>query len=223
LTFSPPDADLEIQGRRIGDGYLIAITDQGIGMSRADLERANERLRGEGDFVAAPTRFLGHYVVGRLATALDVDVQLAPSPVTGVTARIILPPAVLATEPALPEATASAPVLPPRERSPLRVAAAPVTQVLTLEPGVVPAVADDRIRPDTIEYVTVPERPPPPIAADGEHTPNGLRRRTRRRPVRTVAPARPAGPAVPVGDSPDEIRDRLTAFRTGTRLGAERT
>jgi len=30
LSFSPPDADVEIQGRRIGDSYLIAITDQGI-------------------------------------------------------------------------------------------------------------------------------------------------------------------------------------------------
>ena len=34
LSFSPPDLDVEVQGRRIGDGYLIAITDQGIGMSR---------------------------------------------------------------------------------------------------------------------------------------------------------------------------------------------
>jgi signal transduction histidine kinase len=236
LTFSPPDADLEIQGRRIGDGYLIAITDQGIGMSRDDLERANERLRGEGDFVAAPTRFLGHYVVGRLATEMNVDVQLAPSPVTGVTARIILPPAVLAVEPALPEAAGAGPV--PAPRSPLRVA----TQVLTLEPAQPgpaqpepaqpepPPVADSRIRPDTIEFVTVPERPPP-IAVDAERTANGLRRRTARRAARTGpapaparAPARPAEPAVPVGDSPDGIRDRLTAFRTGTRLGsAERT
>ena len=34
LAFSPPDVDVEIQGRRIGDSYLIAITDQGIGMNR---------------------------------------------------------------------------------------------------------------------------------------------------------------------------------------------
>ena len=100
LTFSPPDVDVEIQGRRIGDGYLIAITDQGIGMSRRGPGRANERLRGEGDFITAPARFLGHYVVGRLAAEMGIEVQLAPSPVTGVTARIILPASMLADPPA---------------------------------------------------------------------------------------------------------------------------
>ncbi|HEY0002451.1 MAG TPA: nitrate- and nitrite sensing domain-containing protein, partial [Actinoplanes sp.] len=72
LTFSPPDAELEIQGRLIGDSYLIAITDQGIGMSPDDLERANQRLRGEADYLSAPTRYLGHYVVGRLADDMNI-------------------------------------------------------------------------------------------------------------------------------------------------------
>ncbi|MFC4107946.1 nitrate- and nitrite sensing domain-containing protein [Micromonospora zhanjiangensis] len=97
LTFSPPDADVEIQGRRTGQGYLIAITDQGIGMSAEDLAEANRRLRGEVDFVSAPTRYLGHQVVGQLARELKLEVQLTPSPVTGVTARVLLPSAVLST------------------------------------------------------------------------------------------------------------------------------
>ena len=49
LVYSPPDVDVEIQGRMVGDSYLIAVTDQGVGMEPADLERANQRLRGEGD------------------------------------------------------------------------------------------------------------------------------------------------------------------------------
>jgi hypothetical protein len=101
LTFSPPDSDVEIQGRRIAEGYLIAITDQGIGMNTDDLAVANARLRGEGDFISAPTRYLGHHVVGQLARQMSVDVQLAPSPVTGITARVTLPASVLATQPAL--------------------------------------------------------------------------------------------------------------------------
>ena len=165
LAFSPPDADVEIQGRRIGDSYLIAITDQGIGMSRADLDRANERLRGEGDFITAPTRFLGHYVVGQLATEMNIDVQLAPSPVTGVTARIVLPPSLLATPQSLtappspvtqPVAEAPRPVDPRRELEAFDPAA---TQVMTLPSSEPPPASDSRIRPVTIEYVTVTGSP----------------------------------------------------------------
>jgi signal transduction histidine kinase len=171
LAFSPPDADVEIQGRRVGDSYLIAITDQGIGMGRADLELANQRLRGEGDFITAPTRFLGHYVVGRLATDMDIDVQLAPSPVTGVTARIILPPSIVAgvpavTAPGRPSRPAAAEAPRAMENSrpsenprALEASDPAITQVLTLPPVDPPPVPDGRIRPGTIEYVTVPGSP----------------------------------------------------------------
>jgi len=95
LTFSPPDSEVEVQGRWVNDGYLIAITDSGIGMGDEDIEIANARLRGEGDFIAAPTRFLGHFVVGQLASETGVRVELRPSPVTGITARITLPESLL--------------------------------------------------------------------------------------------------------------------------------
>ena len=81
LAFSPPDVDVEIQGRWIGDSYLIAITDQGVGMNRADLERANPGCAATSDFLTAPTRFLGHYVVGRLAS--DMDIERAAGAVAG--------------------------------------------------------------------------------------------------------------------------------------------
>ncbi|GAA3350460.1 nitrate- and nitrite sensing domain-containing protein [Amorphoplanes nipponensis] len=273
LAFSPPDADVEIQGRRIGDSYLIAITDQGIGMSRADLELANQRLRGEGDFITAPTRFLGHYVVGRLATDMDIDVQLAPSPVTGVTARIVLPPSIVV---GLQSVTAPPPQ--PRvaaeERRPLEApraleaSDAAVTQVLTLPPAAPPAApppaSDGRIRPSKIEYVTVPgspavrrhPSPEQPAAAgsptaryeeamtastlgmdmysfapqpdDADRTPNGLKKRAPRArktatsgtPQPAAAPTRTAERPAPVGDSPDEVRARLTAFRSGVQRGS---
>ncbi len=65
-------------------------------MNPEELRIANSRLRGEGDFIAAPTRFLGHFVVGKLARDSGVQVELLPSPVTGVTARITLPASLLA-------------------------------------------------------------------------------------------------------------------------------
>jgi signal transduction histidine kinase len=273
LSFSPPDADLEIQGRRIGDSYLIAITDQGIGMSRADLESANQRLRGEGDFITAPARFLGHYVVGRLAADMDIDVQLAPSPVTGITARIVLPPSLLGspqsvTAPAGP-ALAEAPhaMDPPRA---LEASDPAVTQVLTLPPADRPPALGGRIRPTTVEYVTATGSPAvrlqphgpaeqaaelgaataryeaamapavlgmemytfPPAVDDAERTPNGLRKRSPRarkpappagsaeQPVVGAAPTRTVERPAPVGDSPDEVRARLTAFRSGVQRGS---
>jgi hypothetical protein len=108
LAFSPPDVDVEIQGRLLPGRYLIAITDQGVGMDEGELIRANSRLRGEGSFFASPARYLGHYVVGHLARQMNVEVQITPSPVTGVTARVILPSTVLAAAPALNPPTPNA-------------------------------------------------------------------------------------------------------------------
>ncbi|MFG1922486.1 nitrate- and nitrite sensing domain-containing protein [Cryptosporangium sp. NPDC048952] len=131
LSFSPPDVEVEIHGRRLPDGYLIAVFDQGVGLSGAELERANQRLRGEGDFITAPARFLGHYVVGRLAVEMGIGVQLAASPVTGVTARVMLPNALLSDIPAV------APVLHrhalPADPPPLPGAAAPLAAAPPLE------------------------------------------------------------------------------------------
>jgi signal transduction histidine kinase len=109
LAFSPPDVDVEIHGRMIGNSYLIAVSDQGIGMSHAEMDRANERLRGEGDFITAPARYLGHYVVGRLAVEMGIEVQLTPSPVTGVTARIGLPAEIVSPHQATPQQRPAAP------------------------------------------------------------------------------------------------------------------
>ncbi|MEU4240689.1 nitrate- and nitrite sensing domain-containing protein [Actinoplanes sp. NPDC026619] len=198
LAFSPPDVEVEIYGRVLGGGYLIAVLDQGIGMEQAEMDRANERLRGEGDFITAPARFLGHFVVGRLAAETGVGVQLAPSPVTGVTARLALPAAILTEQ----KRVTATPFSPP--------APAPVARRLPQAP----------LRSDTIEYVVVDSSPiSGPVPGQPEHTPNGLRRRTpraRRDPApaaRSVVVAETPPPAVT--DSPEDVRDRLTAFRAG--------
>ncbi|GAB4583944.1 nitrate- and nitrite sensing domain-containing protein [Nocardia sp. IFM 10818] len=106
LSFSPPDLEVEIYGRRMGQRYMIAVVDHGVGMPSEQLATANARLRGEADFLVAPTRFLGHFVVGRLAKRLGVEVELTVSPVSGVVARLLLPQALLAdrdsTAPDLP-------------------------------------------------------------------------------------------------------------------------
>ncbi|WP_460725450.1 sensor histidine kinase [Nocardia heshunensis] len=98
LAFSPPDLEVEIYGRRGPQGYLLAVVDHGVGMSAEQLERSNAKLRGEEDFIVAPTRYLGHYVVGRLAQRLGVQVELNTSPVSGIVARLTLPAEMLAAD-----------------------------------------------------------------------------------------------------------------------------
>ncbi|MET7772818.1 nitrate- and nitrite sensing domain-containing protein [Nocardia sp. NPDC005366] len=95
LAFSPPDLEVEIYGRKLPNGYLLAVVDHGVGMPADQLAEANARLRGERDFLVAPTRYLGHYVVGRLARRLNIDVELNTSPVSGIAARLLIPGEIL--------------------------------------------------------------------------------------------------------------------------------
>ena len=194
LSFSSPEVDVEIQGRLIGDRYLIAVIDQGVGMTADELAEANHRLRGDGDFLVAPARFLGHYVVGRLARDLGVAVELTPSPVTGTTARLFLPAALLET----PRPLGAPPETPHRIRREI------------LKPTV------------TVEYVPVlplQRIPSGPGADDPSRTANGLPRRAPRTHRAPAAP--PVVEAVPAPETdPDEVRARLTAFRSGVRRGS---
>jgi signal transduction histidine kinase len=216
LSFSPPDLDVEVQGRRIGDGYLIAITDQGIGMAPEDMAVANARLRGEGDFVAAPARYLGHFVVGRLASELNIEVQLAQSPVTGVTARVQLPANLMAPPPPAIAAQENGHRRPVSQVRP--VAVEPVEPV-ELQP--IPMQRDPMQRESRqvpiIEYRTTAGA----AVAVEERTANGLRKRPGRGSKADTGPTQTL-PLVPtlekteqLDDSPQQVQSRLTALRAG--------
>ncbi|KQV23809.1 MULTISPECIES: nitrate- and nitrite sensing domain-containing protein [unclassified Kitasatospora] len=98
LAASAPDTDVEVFARISGGGYLIAVMDQGRGMTEAELERANARLTGRESFLVGRNGLLGHYVVGRLAERLGARVRLAPAPVHGVTASVLLPAGLLTVD-----------------------------------------------------------------------------------------------------------------------------
>ncbi|MDX3763020.1 ATP-binding protein [Streptomyces mirabilis] len=83
LSFSPPDQPVDVHGWGDGDDYCVAAVDHGVGMSPEGLARANARISGEEAFLVAPTRYLGHYVVGRLARRLGVEVLLSGHPRRG--------------------------------------------------------------------------------------------------------------------------------------------
>jgi signal transduction histidine kinase len=92
LNFSPPDQRVDVAGRRNGDSYALAIVDSGLGMSDEELEQANRRIAGLESYTVAPSRYLGHHVVGVHAKRLGMPVKLQPSPARGVTARLELGP-----------------------------------------------------------------------------------------------------------------------------------
>ena len=205
LSFSPPDTEVEIQGRQLPDGYLIAITDQGVGMTVEELAEANSRLRGEGDFIAAPTRYLGHYVVGELARQLSIQVELVPSPLVGVTARVTLPAALLDFRPAVGAApqddhTSEAVVLPSLSPPGPDASQPPPLPVPSLfepvaeqdRPAVVlPPAATIRLRPQDDGLSALHARSRPPGGDQAERTAAGSAGAHPQRPDQAGTPRGP--------------------------------
>ncbi|WP_329337253.1 nitrate- and nitrite sensing domain-containing protein [Streptomyces sp. NBC_01352] len=95
LMFSPPKQPVEVYGWQDGAEYCLAVVDRGIGMTAARMAEANALLSGRGSFLKAPTRFLGHHVVGALAARLGAHVELRPTQGSGVTAYVALPSALV--------------------------------------------------------------------------------------------------------------------------------
>ncbi|MEV0685948.1 ATP-binding protein [Nocardia sp. NPDC050378] len=104
LRYSPPSTSVAvIVGRAVDGGYLIEITDRGLGMSADDLRTTNERLASGGEVTIETARRMGLFVVGRLAKRHTITVSLrrtngsAPQP--GITASVHLPSALVAPAP----------------------------------------------------------------------------------------------------------------------------
>jgi signal transduction histidine kinase len=94
--FSPPDTRVEIVGHRTrSEGYVVSVTDHGIGMTPDQMADANELLANPPLVGLAMSRSLGFIVIGRLASRVGVSVRLIPSPTGGVTAIVSLPATVV--------------------------------------------------------------------------------------------------------------------------------
>lgn len=95
--FSPPDSPVEVTGIRHPDGsYLISCVDHGIGMTTEQLATANDVLQNPPELGLGLTRSLGFIVIGRLASRLGVQIELAHTPNGGITAIADIPSSVLA-------------------------------------------------------------------------------------------------------------------------------
>jgi len=101
-NFSPPETRVEVVGHRTkADGYVISVTDHGIGMSGEQIIDANESLATPPLVGLALSRSLGFIVVGRLAARHGIAVRMMPSPSGGVTAVVSLPPTLVTDAPGL--------------------------------------------------------------------------------------------------------------------------
>jgi len=98
LSFSPPNTMVEVNGRRDQQGYTITVTDHGVGMTEDRLVQANRRLADNESFTVAPSRYLGHYVTGKLAARVGARVSLASGEGGGVVATVFLPSSALVSD-----------------------------------------------------------------------------------------------------------------------------
>ena len=101
LNFSPPETFVEVTGESISDGYRIVVRDHGLGMTEEQITTANRRLSGNESFTVAPSRYMGHFVAGHLATGLGIDVHLEVAN-PGTLATVLIPSTLLAVRAAAP-------------------------------------------------------------------------------------------------------------------------
>ncbi len=89
--YSPPDRRVEVVGHRTNDGgYVISVTDHGVGMSDDARLQANELLATPPAVGLALSRSLGFVVASTLASRHGIAVRLTESPSGGITALVTL-------------------------------------------------------------------------------------------------------------------------------------
>ncbi|MDG4793377.1 nitrate- and nitrite sensing domain-containing protein [Micromonospora sp. WMMD1082] len=94
-AFSPPDSQVLVEARRVGDRASLYVEDRGIGISGEQLADLNERLATPPQVDVAVSRMMGLVVVARLASRHGVKVELRPGSDRGTVADCTLPPTVL--------------------------------------------------------------------------------------------------------------------------------
>lgn len=168
--FSPPDTMVEIVGHRAGaEGYIISVSDQGIGMSADQLAEANEQLARPPLVGLALSRSLGFIVIGRLAQRFGISVKLTASPSGGVTALVTLPPDLVtypgeeSEEPAEPAAAPAVAEVPAVDEAAFAPATTGDEEVAELE-----TVAEVEVVEEVEEEPPVAEPEPEPVAVTSE-------------------------------------------------------
>ncbi|MFC9996095.1 ATP-binding protein [Nocardia sp. NPDC127526] len=104
LRYSPPTTPVAVSvARAVDGGYLIEITDRGLGMNAEDLQAINDRLASGGEVNVETARRMGLFVVGRLAKRHNITVSLRRTSAMvqqpGITASVHLPGSLVSPAP----------------------------------------------------------------------------------------------------------------------------
>lgn len=95
-SFSAAEMQVDISARLLtSGGALIDITDQGIGMTPKEMAYANWRLENPPTAEITVPKWIGLFVVARLAARHGIGIRLQPAEVGGLTALVWLPNEVL--------------------------------------------------------------------------------------------------------------------------------
>ncbi|MFI9510400.1 ATP-binding protein [Nocardia sp. NPDC052566] len=203
LRYSPPTTPVAVMvARAVDGGYLVEITDRGLGMSLEDLQTTNDRLASGGEVTVETARRMGLFVVGRLAKRHTITVSLrrtstmAQQP--GITASVHLPGALVS-----PQLDATDPNGRPLELSP--------------EP-VLPALPAAPSAPQPRTLVPVPSLPQRETATRFGVTSTGL---PQRRPaIRVAEDTEQPAVSVPSGVAEAQFRPN-GPFGPPTPIGGE--
>lgn len=208
-AFSPPESRVEVSGNLVGKGLALEITDQGLGMSEAELAERNALLAEPPDFSVAALSGdarLGLFVVAKLASRHGISVRLTESDYGGVKAIVLVPTQLLSTgrEPAqVPAAAATTTTMPPTNlmsKGSFNGFVPPVTTVS--------AVATTGSAVESAAPAAPAARP-------------ALPRRRRQSPAATQ-PMTASAPAAPTTARPrtaEQARTLMSAIENGTRQG----
>ncbi|HKZ20399.1 MAG TPA: ATP-binding protein [Acidimicrobiia bacterium] len=232
--FSPPTERVRVAGLFDESGYLLTISDHGIGMSDDRIAELNQLLGHPPVLGLALEPTLGLYVVARLAARHGMRVRLAPG-VPGTTVRITVPRTLLETSTATRtdeggrlRNSPSTEVRPnsremPRVSVPSRLATPEPRVRQPLTPSVQPAVPNPTHLPGRVVEPTPANGqrastnsatpPPRPNPAPRRYDPN------QELPTRVPGTSFQDDGAVPTSKAseigPDGIKAALSAFQTG--------
>src|SRR5918999_750942 len=106
VHFSPPEASVIIRTRpylQTPGAHVLTVEDWGVGMPAEDMAEANDLLAAPRDVDLSVSQRLGLHVVARLAQRHGIEVALTPTPGCGVTAAVVLPPALFSDPDAVPD------------------------------------------------------------------------------------------------------------------------
>ncbi|MBB2503888.1 sensor histidine kinase [Amycolatopsis echigonensis] len=102
--YSGPQTAVTVDSARTPEGaWRIEITDRGAGMPQAEIDRTNARLAHPPEVDVEVSRRMGLFVVATLAERHAIAVKLSPAEGRGLTATVVVPPALITEAPPLPQ------------------------------------------------------------------------------------------------------------------------